>query len=284
MDNTILDHSKNNRFLLLKPILPIKASDDGKAKRLSFLHTKEVEVVGIPRCLNISNGQNFSFINNLSISVNDSRARNNRTLYREKVKGYRETLKDVFSSYYNGISASYRISINLDSSEIVFNFDSHLFHSISFNSNRDVIKLYIRDNENELILENGILLLRALGSCEIYFKMKLNELSIDTIKEKYNPLGDFKLTLELHPNSKIKKFGIEHMGGFEGILYESNISGDFILSSYSYKKLHGYYFNSFTKEQGFYQNGAKVGFWKEKDQLVNYDKEIIFFILPIFPF
>lgn len=89
--------------------------------------------------------------------------------------------------------------------------------------------------------------------------------------------------IEFHPDKSLKKFGVILNNKKESFSYDSDDSGIIEISFYTNDKLNDYYLNSKTKEQGYYENGIKIGFWKERDRIVNYDRNKIFFLFPIFP-
>lgn len=116
---------------------------------------------------------------------------------------------------------------------------------------------------------------------------KIGEIGIRKLEEFYGKPNKNKVfvSLEIYPDKTIKKYGKKINGMKEGLFYDSDESGNFEISGYVNDKLHGYYFNSQTGEQGFYENGVKVGFWKEGDEIVNYDTPArIFFTVPTFIF
>lgn len=71
-----------------------------------------------------------------------------------------------------------------------------------------------------------------------------------------------KLTLlfSFYPDGSLKKYGTLLNSKRDGLFYDSDESGKFEISYYFDGKPHGFYFSSFTQEQGFYENGVKVGF------------------------
>lgn len=111
----------------------------------------------------------------------------------------------------------------------------------------------------------------------------ITEDEIEKVKNILLP-HSIELTLELHSDKTIKKFAYSFNSVRNGPYYESDANGSFILSNFHKGELYGYYCDTFKGEQGFYQNGVKVGFWKEQNQLRNYDKDVIFFPFPFFLF
>lgn len=104
-----------------------------------------------------------------------------------------------------------------------------------------------------------------------------------------------KIFISFYPNGQLERYGVMIDNVKKGIFYDSDESGKIRVSNYVDDILHGYYFDSFTDEQGFYNKGIKVGFWEEQGRLVNYDgknmiygrindiaKDRIFFLFPVF--
>lgn len=288
MDTTILDHLGDSQFLLLKGSLPVKhIRDDEKSdEAITFLYTKrKLKVFKLFEHINITDKQKISFFDHFSINVTDLNGTDIRALHGNKFRC--DDRKIIFSVLYSENSTSpysYNIHKYLDFPEIWFNFGKNIINNLMVNLNKEITGLLIRDKRCELSLNYRFLHLATVSDGKTIFNLKISDASIDSVVEKFNSISEYRLNLELHSDSKIKRVGITLKGRKEGFSYESDVNGRIKLSTYRNDILHGYYFNDYTNEQGFYQDGVKVGFWEEKDQLVNYDKELIFFILPFFPF
>lgn len=288
MDNTIIGHFGDNRILLLKHILPIKYVRDGKySEYLSLSYNKRgYEALKTYDHTNINYKQRIALFNNGTISITELNGLDAKNLHTNSKRNDRKTINFSTSYSKNNGNVSYDIYVYLDIPRISYNFSHGVSTNLTLNLNKEVTDLLIRYGQFNLTLENDILQLTNNLNGRILYNLNITDPSIDSVIEEFNSNGFYNLTFELHSNSKIKKIGMTKVynGRKEGIFYESYINGHIKLSSYRDGALHGYYFNSFTNEQGFYDAGVKVGFWKEGGQLVNYDEELVFFIFPIFPF
>lgn len=136
------------------------------------------------------------------------------------------------------------------------------------------------------ISKNKINLINPITS-RVFDSSEITEAKIQAAKEFYhNEVPGGELILEFHSDNLIKKYGKITNNIKEGFFYDSDEFGNFEVSCYINDKLHGYYFSKSSKTQGFYEDGVKVGFWKEQGRIINYDsgRARIFFILPVFIF
>lgn len=279
MNLTIFDHMRDDAFLLLRRISSIGMSSCysymNNHKSLAFFNDKRGNIIKVFNDYVEMKWKQILQIYKFKIELTDPEIReNNRSL----LLGDNTTYNFKMNYKRDRNILGYGISINSNPSELHFSFTfSNAFYNYITLLDGEVIDLSIANETITLRLNGDIL--RLVDMYKIIFNDKVNDSNIDLVLEKYNTLSNSKLIIEFHSNGKIRK-----IDNNEGFSYESNLNGNFILSCYSNSKLHGYYFNSYTNEQGFYQNGIKVGFWKERGEIKNYDNEEIFFIFPIFPF
>lgn len=91
-----------------------------------------------------------------------------------------------------------------------------------------------------------------------------------------------EIFLNFHSNKKLKEYGMMIDKKKQGIFYKCDESGNFEISNYNNDEPHGFYFDSLTETQGFYERGNKIGFWKEKGKISNHETDRIFFPFPFF--
>lgn len=195
---------------------------------------------------------------------------------------------------YRFLNMMPQFEFNYDNTNISYCFMGELlFFNLTENLTRDDFpgKCYYiglsRDGRlnNLFIGDNGIIL--QINMTKNNFTIGGTDSTIEELKEFYrqskaedNIIAN--LILECYPDKSIKKYGIMINQQRDGFFYELDEFGNVEHSCYVNGKLHGYYFNGRTKEQGFYEHGIKVGFWKEGSNIVNYNNSKIYFPFPVF--
>lgn len=172
-----------------------------------------------------------------------------------------------------------------DDSVIKLNTSTFPYYDNGFTLTYDgkLLEIYDHGELTIKINEDMIKVKRAYNSEGIESSI-IDESVVQEAKQFFSQTVKGELTLEFNSDNSIKRYGKFVDGGKQDLFYDSDGSGNFEISCYSHNTLHGFYFNSKTGEQGFYSGGSKVGFWKERGEIVNYDKQKVFFIFPVFVF
>lgn len=170
--------------------------------------------------------------------------------------------------YDNSYNVSYHLEINDHLEDIYFNKDGRItkIDSEHFKYSQTDGKVKIPRKLNETVDD-----LLYQGKKSLSYKiMKGNKVMF--------------LYISFNSEKVLTRYGMFSVEGSkrEGFFYKLDDSGNFIISSFVDNKSHGYYFDSGAQEQGFYENGIKVGFWKEQGQIINYDTDRIFYPIPVF--
>lgn len=274
MNNVISQHLQKKGYLLLNSFLPFKS------KNKSLLYDN----------YNYSNFERTDYfcieiyLKHQDLIFNFSPSRKIIDIKIEDRNGNNRNFSYLFNKFmpgfmYNDRSVYYSIKPDLIEYEYEgpFKFELEItrkgkLHSINISHERLILH----------ILEDKI-------STNLFGTFKIIDVSDSVVKEIKEKTKNY-IILEVHSDKSIKKLGMTLDGKREGFYYESDELGNFEISCYINDKLHGHYFNSKTKEEGFYEEGVKVGFWEEQDKIVNYDKneisgrDRIFFISPVFLF
>lgn len=278
MERIISEHLRNKvikSYLLLSPYLAFKLVKNEIIhgdKRYAINHSSLKITIEINY-----NSQRFLFLdkskwhqfkklkNKLTISTPDF---NSRSVFNSRFFKLFYKNIEVEVGYYQNELFSYYVengkmmnNILLTKGGKMKQLSSNNFHYIA-----GVNKIFFRGNRSGETINIADLI-----------KQNRREYEIKNDDELLTVLFNF------HPDESLKKYGLLINSKREGFFYDSDELGNFEISCYFNDKLHGYYFNNRTKEQGFYENGIKMGFWKEQGKINDPAKDRIFSSFPIFP-
>lgn len=270
MENSISDHLLNNsakNFLLLKTPLSvhaiIKSTQSNKKSPLSFNFK--------------SNDQNISIDYatrerpcTVTLGISESLGQFRDIIASSNIKSFSFHCDAVKIQLYDGEDhITYYLTIfggYPPSNEYIQITKDGRIRSLRTN--------YYEYNENNVIIN-----VKAID------ERVLVENNIEKSTKTYHYIkGNIKLITVFNSDKKLVKYELIVNSGRQGLFYDSDEFGNFEISCYINGILHGYYFSSFTDEQGFYENGIKVGFWEEQGKIINYDiaRDRIFFMFPVF--
>lgn len=151
----------------------------------------------------------------------------------------------------------------------------------------DIIRYHFLDFDGNYIHLTRDGKVNKLMNTYCYYHQNDDFITIDNIRYKKLSntyiIGKVKIVINFYPNGELQMYTMIINKKRHGIFYFSDESGNFGFMSYHNDELHGFYFNLFTSEQGFYNMGRKVGFWEEQGKIINYDNaNEIFFLFPVF--
>lgn len=294
MEVIISEHSRNKRFALLKSLLPYE-SFRGIITYNNLIHLNYDQIKTMIKY----NPQVFIFT--LGASVDDFDFTQNTD---EEI----EILRNKKFIYIFDSKKEIRRAFHVDKTENAFTFNyektritmssitptifSYNFNALDLNF-ITLIYFYNDGKVKEIRDVNGSDFIYYADIGFVTFRSD-GEVIEDDSKGLAHPDDDISYTVDLpngnegimflnfHPDGTLKTYQLVINSKRQGLYYQSDEYGNITFTSYRNDQLHGYYYDSLTDKQGFYQNGFKVGFWKEGGQIINYDKNRIFFPFPIF--